>query len=749
PFHLWDALERQIRGSEYGEQDRKAAILYEYETLKAIEGEQLLDTYLCYLQQNQGDVNDALGYKKKAVVVHSDPLALVSKKTNVSKQKEKVVVSSDSEGSGSDDFSELKKITALLAKAFNRRKKTCKTQDPLTLMENSNNPYAFLAPHQDQSSFNQNYLQQPMPNPEDITDPTTAMNMALALVAKTFKLNYSIQTNNNQRISSNPRNRQIAQPGMNMGQDRQMQIVGGNGGNQFRQYTRQNVGNPAGYNDIIGNQVIQNVVQNPRVQNVGNQNGLIGVQGNGNQIGNGNLVAARAEGNAVGQNGNLIRCYNYRGEEAGIQLQAEEYDLIAAAVDLDEIEEVNANCILMANLQQASISEEQYTELLEPILESHQVPQNDNDVISEDTSVEQGGETIEQHPRISSNSRNRQIAQPGMNMGHDRQMLMVGADLDEIEEVNANCILMANLQQASISGTQTDSAPVYDTDGSAEVKSTIVTLQRIVKQRITVLLQSPVIIIRTDNGTEFKHQVFKEYFDTVGISHQMSYVCTPQQNGVVERRNRTLIEAARTMLIFSRALLFLWAEAIDTTCFTQNRSIIHHRFNKTPYELINGRKLDISFLHVFGALCYPKNDREDIGKLATARTVPPVQEPQVQHTVIRNKSRLVVRGYRQEEGIDFEESFTPVARMEDIKIFLSYAAHKSFTMFEMDVKTAFLHGSLKEDVYVCQYEGFIDFDHPSHVYKLKKALHGLKQAPKAWYNELSKFLLQNHFFKGT
>nr|GEZ91961.1 hypothetical protein [Tanacetum cinerariifolium] len=87
------------------------------------------------------------------------------------------------------------------------------------------------------------------------------------------------------------------------------------------------------------------------------------------------------------------------------------------------------------------------------------------------------------------------------------------------------------------------------------------------------------------------------------------------ENGVVKRRNRTLVEAARTMLIFSRAPLFLWAEAIATTCFTQNCSIIHHRFNKTPYELINGRKLDISFLHVFGALCYPKNDREDIEKL--------------------------------------------------------------------------------------------------------------------------------------
>ncbi|GJW34470.1 retrovirus-related pol polyprotein from transposon TNT 1-94 [Tanacetum coccineum] len=120
-----------------------------------------------------------------------------------------------------------------------------------------------------------------------------------------------------------------------------------------------------------------------------------------------------------------------------------------------------------------------------------------------------------------------------------------------------------------------------------------------------------------------------------------------------------------------------------------------------------------------------------------------------ENTVIRNKSRLVVRGYRQEEGIDFEESFAPVARMEAIRIFLAYAAHKSFTVFQMDVKTAFLHGTLKEDVYVCQPEGFIDADHPSHVYKLKKALYGLKQAPRAWYDELSTFLLQNHFFKGT
>ncbi|GJX57268.1 retrovirus-related pol polyprotein from transposon TNT 1-94 [Tanacetum coccineum] len=86
--------------------------------------------------------------------------------------------------------------------------------------------------------------------------------------------------------------------------------------------------------------------------------------------------------------------------------------------------------------------------------------------------------------------------------------------------------------------------------------------------------------------------------------------------------------------------------------------------------------------------------------------------------------------------------------MEAIKIFLAYAAHKLFTMFQMDVKTTFLHSTLKEDVYVCQPESFIDADHPSHVYKLKKALYGLKQAPRAWYNELSEFLQQNYFFKG-
>ncbi|GJR11802.1 retrovirus-related pol polyprotein from transposon TNT 1-94 [Tanacetum coccineum] len=121
--------------------------------------------------------------------------------------------------------------------------------------------------------------------------------------------------------------------------------------------------------------------------------------------------------------------------------------------------------------------------------------------------------------------------------------------------------------------------------------------------------------IRTDNGTEFKNATLKAHYEKLGIMQQFSTARTPQQNGVVERRNRTLVEAARTMLKFSRLPEFLWAKAVATACFTQNRSIIHTRHNKTPYELLRGRKPNVEYFHVFGSLCYPTNDRDDLGKM--------------------------------------------------------------------------------------------------------------------------------------
>ncbi|GKB07743.1 retrovirus-related pol polyprotein from transposon TNT 1-94 [Tanacetum coccineum] len=134
-------------------------------------------------------------------------------------------------------------------------------------------------------------------------------------------------------------------------------------------------------------------------------------------------------------------------------------------------------------------------------------------------------------------------------------------------------------------------------------------------KQLQVGLNKTVRFVRTDNGTEFVNKDLTDYYESVGITHEKTVLRTPQQNGVVERWNRTLVEAAKTMLIFSKALLFLWAEAVATACYTQNRSLIHTLHDKTPYELVHDKKLDLSFLRIFGALCYPTNDSEDLGKL--------------------------------------------------------------------------------------------------------------------------------------
>ncbi|GJR68116.1 retrovirus-related pol polyprotein from transposon TNT 1-94 [Tanacetum coccineum] len=393
----------------------------------------------------------------------------------------------------------------------------------------------------------------------------------------------------------------------------------------------------------------------------------------------------------------------------------------------------------------------------------------------------------------------------------------------------------------------------------------------------------------------------------------------------VERRNRTLVEAARTMLIYSKAVIFLWAKVVATACYTQNRSLIHTRHCKTPYELLTeqmapvqlntrpaptfltpgqissglvpnsvpgtpyvpptNKEMEILFQPMFDeymepprvkrpvspALAVsvlvnstgvvadstlmednpfapvddhpfikvfapePSSEASSFGDLRSAESpyvsqtlhhlgkwskdhpldniignpsrpvstrkqlatdalwclynsvLPKVEPKNFKSTitedwwfqamqdeihefdrlqvwelvpqpdcvmiialkwiykvkldeygdVLKNKARLVAKGYRQEEGIDFEESFAPLARIEAIRIFIANAASKNMTIYQMDVKTSFLNGELKEEVYVSQLEGFVDPDHPTHVYRLKKALYGLKQAPRAWYDTLS------------
>ncbi|GKB45593.1 putative ribonuclease H-like domain-containing protein, partial [Tanacetum coccineum] len=422
-----------------------------------------------------------------------------------------------------------------------------------------------------------------------------------------------------------------------------------------------------------------------------------------------------------------------------------------------------------------------------------------------------------------------------------------------------------------------------------------------------------------DNGTEFVNKTLREYYEKVGISPETSVARSLQQNGVVERCNHTLIEAARTMLIYAKVSLLLWAEVVATACYTQNCSIIRLHHDKTPYEILHEKLPDLSFFYVFSALCYLTNDSENLGKLqpkddiglvpnpppftpfvppsrtdwdilfqplfdellnppssvdrpapeviaqivevvapepaastglpssttvdqdapspsksqTTLKTQSPVipndveEEnhdldiahmnndpffgiqilennseassstdviPTIMQTaasyskhvtkwnkdhpldniigelerpvstrlqlyeqalfcyydafltsvepknykdaltqacwievkldelggILKNKARLVARGYRQEEGIKFEESFTLVARLDATRIFLAYAAHMYMIVYQMDVKTTFLNDILHDEVYVSQPDRFVDQDNPNHVYKLNK-----------------------------
>ncbi|GJU44857.1 retrovirus-related pol polyprotein from transposon TNT 1-94 [Tanacetum coccineum] len=134
-------------------------------------------------------------------------------------------------------------------------------------------------------------------------------------------------------------------------------------------------------------------------------------------------------------------------------------------------------------------------------------------------------------------------------------------------------------------------------------------------KQIQVGLNKTVRNIHIDNGTKFVNKDLTDYYELVGIFHQKTVSRTPQQNDVVERWNPTLVEAAKTMMIFSNAPMFLWAEAVANACYTQNRSLIHTRHYKTPYELVHNKKPDLTFFRVFGALCYPTNNSEDLGKL--------------------------------------------------------------------------------------------------------------------------------------
>ncbi|GJZ24975.1 retrovirus-related pol polyprotein from transposon TNT 1-94 [Tanacetum coccineum] len=349
---------------------------------------------------------------------------------------------------------------------------------------------------------------------------------------------------------------------------------------------------------------------------------------------------------------------------------------------------------------------------------------------------------------------------------------------------------------------------------------------------------------RCDNGTKFKNMDIIEFCGSKGIKREYSNARTPQQNGVAERKNMTLIEAARTMLADSFLPNTFWAEAVSTACYVLNRDLLvlvtilntltiwcklegmegpngsfdlDYLTDSMNYQPeisnmeANCSKLlctaNMVFLYFNGQELKKKNEGEKTNKntslkineepvdqganratsitrvkmLATIVSIASPLEELLQFkiqkvwilvdlpygkkaigtkwvyrnkkdergVVVRNKARLVAQGHRQEEGIDYDEVFAPVARIEAIRIFLAFASYMGFIVYQMDVKSAFLYGKIDEDVYVSQPLGFVDPKFPKKVYKVVKALYGLHQAPRAWYATLSTFLLKSGYRRGT
>nr|GEX22107.1 retrotransposon protein, putative, Ty1-copia subclass [Tanacetum cinerariifolium] len=360
--------------------------------------------------------------------------------------------------------------------------------------------------------------------------------------------------------------------------------------------------------------------------------------------------------------------------------------------------------------------------------------------------------------------------------------------------------------------------------------------------RIENIMDHKVKVIRCDNGTEFKNRDMNQFYEMKGIMRQYSVAKTLQKNGVAERRNRTLIKAARTMLADLKLPNTFRAEAVNTACYIPNWLFDINAITKTMnYQSViagtqtngnagtkddnnagqarNEKKpgKDYILLPLWTAdphfpqetkssqdarfkpsndvgkkvnevprqenECKDQEEKDSVNSTNRVNAVssnvnaasnkvnaigrkssvklpddPNMPEPEdisifedsnedVFGIVIRNKARLVAQGHTQEEGIDYDEVFAPVARIEAIRLFLAYASFKDVVLYQMDVKSDFLYGNIKEEVYVCQPPGFDDLNFPDKVYKVEKVLYGFHQSPRAWYKTLSIYLLDNGFHR--
>ncbi|XP_076935408.1 uncharacterized protein LOC143602045 [Bidens hawaiensis] len=313
--------------------------------------------------------------------------------------------------------------------------------------------------------------------------------------------------------------------------------------------------------------------------------------------------------------------------------------------------------------------------------------------------------------------------------------------------------------------------------------------------------------IRCDNGTEFKNSSLNYFCVEKGVLQQYSSARTPQQNGVAERRNKNLIEAARTTLVYNKTIKqtmesydLRWLEENETDARVGPDWLFNYNELFKPFNLFpvvdaensdagSSNTVDEEDNMTTDACClsvaYPSESLDSAQPLSASQresvteTVPSQESPEFEKlkvrrffelpvrkkaldtiwifrnkqddtgVIIRNKVRLVVRVFQQVEGLFYTKLYAPMARLEAICIFLEHASYMGFTVYQMDVKTSFLYGVVKEEIYVDQPQGFVDSKDPTYVYKLDKPLYDLHQAPRSWYATLTTHLHGHGYKRGT
>nr|GEU76272.1 integrase, catalytic region, zinc finger, CCHC-type, peptidase aspartic, catalytic [Tanacetum cinerariifolium] len=753
---LWDALETQMHGSEYGEQDRKAVILYEYETFKATEGEQLLHTYLHYLQvindlkmcgykkerqlqtknimdinidalynilkQNQGDVNDALGYKKKAVVITSDPLALVVEKTKVSKQKEKVVVSSDSEGSGYfakdckkanvKDYNYYKTKMLLAKKDSDEQVLLAEDQAWMESSSDSdqeiNANMVFMAQIEkvlSDSDENSSFAEETIADVAYYTSESEKLegrvsNKDVEIEKRLERLNecenklYKIgQTNqtihmimpSNDTLYNGRKGIGFENPSyfekakdlrpslydekINLSDDYFQEIINRDFEKIDSPFQQTSSIKPYVPNVILEKIIIDledevvsllekekaNLKPIESLKSKGFESSENAIFESKNKSENDCLVVEKecdqVENSKVIAQGmfklNLLSCDNsHLGETSSAYVCNDSMNVSCNPRLCDLFDENNLFIFDDESVRISPVSKMPFrkkprdsmniidsgcskhmtgnrallTNYVEKFFGTVRFGNNDFAVINGYDDVVIGSMTIKTVYYVEGLGHNLfsigQFCDEGLEVAFRKSTCFVrnedGVDL-LIGDRSSNLYTIALNEVASNSLTCLPAEAYFLQSWLWYQRLShlnFATINNLVKNNLVQVQR-----VQTDNGTEFKSKTLAKFFDEVGISQQFSAARTPQQNGIVERSNRTLVEAARTMLTFENLPSFLWAETIATTCITKNCLIIHKRFDKTPCELMNKRKPNIKFFRLFGCRCYLLNEYEDVGKL--------------------------------------------------------------------------------------------------------------------------------------